>query len=343
MSLLKGLYYNICSLFPTQVLQQFPGATTLFPYHHLVSDEDVLHIKHLYEYKNIKQFTADLDYLLRYFKPISVSEIVQSITSKNKLPPNTFLLTFDDGLREVFDIIAPILYKKSIPAVFFINPGFLDNKKLFYRFKLSLIIDTIIKKNNDPVILKESNVILKKKFQSTTELIVHLRGIMDENEIVLNELAVKLGFNFAEYLKEKKPYLTTEQVNELSRQGFTIGSHSWDHPYYKFLSREEQKMQTIKSAEYVKTSFRPGYNLFSFPHMDTEVTQDFFDEMAVEYPNIDAFFGVQNQKSELKNKVLHRFNAERPQIPMNKQLNGIIMLILLQRLFKKQDVKRKYA
>ena len=77
--------------------------------------------------------------------------------------------------------------------------------------------------------------------------------------------------------------------------------------------------------------------------MDTEVTQDFFDEMALEYPAIDAFFGVQNQKSELQNKMLHRFNAERPQVAMKKQLNGILMLIFLQRLFKKQFVNRKYA
>ena len=85
------------------------------------------------------------------------------------------------------------------------------------------------------------------------------------------------------------------------------------------------------------------FNLFSFPHMDTEVTQDFFDQMATEYPGIDAFFGIQNQKQELQNKMLHRFNAERPHLPMNKQLNGILMLILLQKLFKKQNVKRKYA
>lgn len=343
MSLLKGIYYNICSIFPTQVLQQFSGATTLFPYHHLVSDEDVKHIKHLYEYKNVKQFTADLEYLLRYYKPVSVSDVIQSISANKKLPGNTFLLTFDDGLREVSEVIAPILQKKGIPAVFFINPGFLDNKELFYRFKISLVIEAITKRENDHHLLKECNIILKKKFQSTQQLIAHLRSIMDENKMVLDELAGKLGFTFEEYLKINRPYLTSAQVSELGNDGFTIGSHSWDHPYYKFLSRDEQKMQTIRSADFVKRSFHPSHNLFSFPHMDTEVTQDFFDEMAIEYPDIDAFFGVQNQKSELKNKMLHRFNAERPHLSMKKQLNGIIMLIFLQRLFKKQQVKRKYA
>ena len=343
MSLLKGIYYNICSLFPTQVLQHFSGATTLFPYHHLVSDEDVIHIKHLYEYKNVRQFTADLEFLLRYYKPVAVSDVVQTISSKKKLATNTFLLTFDDGLREVSDVIAPILQKKGIPAVFFINPGFLDNRELFYRFKISLVIEAITRKENDPGLLKECGIILKKKFQSTQQLIAHLRSIMDENKIVLDELARKLDFTFEEYLKNNRPYLTSAQVKELGNAGFTIGSHSWDHPYYKFLSLVEQKKQTIQSSEYIKNIFHPSYNLFSFPHMDTEVTQDFFDEMALEYPNIDAFFGVQNQKSELQNKMVHRFNAERPGLPMTKQLNGIIMFIFLQRLFKKQYVKRKYA
>ena len=343
MSLLKGIYYNICSLFPAQVLKQFSGATTLFPYHHIVSDEDVKHIKHLYEYKNVRQFTTDLEYLLRHYKPAAVSDIIRNMSSKKKLPENTFLLTFDDGLREVSEVIAPILQKKGIPAVFFINPAFLDNKELFYRFKISLIIEAITGTKNEPVLLKECNTIFKKKFQSTQELITHLRGIMDDDKSVLNELAGKLDFSFDDYLKNKKPYLTSAQVKELSGSGFTIGSHSWDHPYYKFLPLDEQKKQTIRSAEYVKENFHPAYNLFSFPHLDTDVTQDFFNEMVLEYPGIDAYFGVQNQKSELQNKMLHRFNAERPHLGIDKQIKGILMLIFLQRLFNKQFVKRKYA
>ena len=343
MSLLKGIYYTISSLFPTQILQRLSGTNTLFPYHHLVSDEDVKHIRHLYQYKNVSQFNADLEYLLRYYRPVPVSDVIQAMTSKKKLPRNAFLLTFDDGLREVSDVIAPILQKKGIPAVFFINPAFLDNKELFYRFKISLIIEGISRRKEDASLLRECSVILKKKFQSSEQLITHLRGMMHEDKIILDALASKLDFTYDEYLKKTRPYLTKAQVTELSVDGFTIGSHSWDHSYYKFLSLEEQKKQTIQSAEFVKENFHPPFDLFSFPHMDTEVTQDFFDQMAIEYPGIDAFFGIQNQKQELENKMLHRFNAERPQVPMNKQLNGILMLVLFQKLFKKQFVKRKYA
>src|SRR5664279_4323344 len=99
----KRAYYRACSLIPTRMLTKIFQFPTLFPYHHLVSNEDVLHIKHLYTYKNIRQFTDDLDYLLKYFRPVSVQDIVESVEVEKKMPSNGFLLSFDDGFREIYD------------------------------------------------------------------------------------------------------------------------------------------------------------------------------------------------------------------------------------------------
>ena len=44
----KKLYYSVCSLLPTGILKKIAPADIILPYHHLVSDEDVLHIKHLF-------------------------------------------------------------------------------------------------------------------------------------------------------------------------------------------------------------------------------------------------------------------------------------------------------
>src|SRR5437868_11346983 len=143
MKLLKKAYYTACSLLPSSIVKKISPVKTLLPYHHLVSDEDLLHIKHLYAYKSSTQFRNDLDYLLKNFHPVSADELSKAINTGEETPSNSFLLTFDDGFKEVYDVISPILLEKGIPAVFFVNPAFIDNKELFYRCKISLVIEEL--------------------------------------------------------------------------------------------------------------------------------------------------------------------------------------------------------
>ena len=66
----------------------------------------------------------------------------------------------------------------------------------------------------------------------------------------------------------------------------------------------------------------------------------FFEELEADAFNIDLLFGIQNQKLELTNRMVHRFNAERPDIPMQQQLNGVLMLMIIQQMLGKNKVTR---
>ncbi len=340
MSLSKKLYYNLSSRLPTLLLKKTALAGTLFPYHHLVSDKEVLHIKHLYSYKNISQFKADLDHLLKHLSPVSVNEINESVTAGRSMPKNSFLLTFDDGFREVYDIISPILLEKGIPAIFFINPAFIDNHELFYRCKISLVIERILQQKNDQTILNRCRkVFAVDSPESTVDLISTIKKINNLNKDLLNHLADVLELSFTEYLKKEKPFLSTLQVIELSNKGFTIGAHSWDHPYYDLIPNIEKLEQTIQSTTYIADQFQQKIKTFSFPHSDKGISQSFFNELSL-LSAPDLLFGIQNQKLEVFNKMLHRFNAEKPELPMCQQLNGVLLFMTIQRLMKKNIVHR---
>jgi peptidoglycan/xylan/chitin deacetylase (PgdA/CDA1 family) len=341
MSQFKKIYYAISSLLPTELVKAITPSTTLLPYHHLVSDHEVLHVKHLYPYKNVNQFKTDLDFLLKHLKPVSVTDVVEAVKTGKNLSPNSFLLTFDDGFREVHEIIAPILLQKGVPAIFFINPAFIDNRELFYRSKISLLIEEVLKLTEKNINWTSINSVCNSKLIQTKDgLIQFIKSITNANKEVLDDLAALLSVSFTNYLQTVKPFLSTEQLNDLSKQGFSIGAHSWDHPYYHLLSVDEQLKQTVSSGNYVTKEFQQPHKLFSFPHEDTSLSQLFFDRLKQEW-DADILFGIQNQKLEQQNKTLHRFNAERPGLPMSRQLNGVLLLMLFQKLTGKNTVTRK--
>ncbi|MEO8568835.1 MAG: polysaccharide deacetylase family protein [Ginsengibacter sp.] len=339
MSLFKSIYYNCSSAFPLAFLKRLYPSTCLLPYHHIVSDEDVWHIKHLYNYKNVSQFKNDLEILLKNFKPISASDLIQYIQTNNQLPKNTFLLSFDDGFREVNDVIAPLLEAKGVPAIFFINPAFIDNKKLFYRGKTSLLIHELLKNKKKPTMIHEIGDILNTQKHTIEVFIGMLKKLNNTDEALVNDLAQKLSLSFDEYLVRQKPFLTTEQLTSLDKRGFTIGAHSWSHPYYDKISFEDQLEETISSCNFVKEKTKQHSITFSFPYSDNAVSQNLFD--ALHKTEIDLMFGIQNQKVELNNNMVHRFNAERPGISLDKQLKGIMLFMAIQKKMGKQTVLRK--
>lgn len=338
MSVLKSIYYNCCSTIPIAFLKKLSPSTCLLPYHHIVSDAEVLHIKHLYKYKNIAQFKNDLEVLLKNFKPISADDLIQHICINNQLPKNTFLLTFDDGFREVHDVIAPLLEAKGIPAIFFVNPAFIDNKVLFYRSKASLLIHELLKHRDNKALILECEELLNTEGNTIEELISRIKELKSTDEKLMDNLAKKISLLFEDYLERIKPFLTTEQLISLDKRGFTIGAHSWNHPYYNQISFEEQVEQTISSCNFVKEKTGKQRITFSFPYSDAALSQKLFEELNKK--EIDLMFGIQNQKEELDNNMVHRFNAERPDVTLDNQLKGMMLYMAIQKKLGKLKVKR---
>ena len=66
-------------------------------------------------------FERQLDELGKSFTFVSLSEIDEAVAGRRTLPKRSCLVTFDDGLREQYDLAWPILRRRGIPAVFFVN------------------------------------------------------------------------------------------------------------------------------------------------------------------------------------------------------------------------------
>lgn len=293
------------------------------PFYHVVSNENLPHILN-YRHRNTVQFEKELDFYLKYFKPISLSEL---ITGKNSRK-NVFHLSFDDGLKECAEIIAPILLKKGIPATFFVNPGFVDNKRLFHKYKASLILGRL---NKSPLLIAEQ--ILKERNLHANQILK--ATILEEN--TLNEVAVLLGVNFADFLEEQKPYLTTEQLLKLKEQEFSIAAHSFNHPEFWKISEEEQMNEIKKSMDWLIEKINPEIKAFSFPFTDSGVSLNVLKALKEE--NIcDISFGTAGIKYDELEHHLQRYPVEKPG-DFKQNFKTELVYFVLRKLIGKATVK----
>ncbi|MBN2662723.1 MAG: polysaccharide deacetylase family protein [Bacteroidales bacterium] len=298
---MNNLLFSFAQLLPYSILTSTKHKKIIFPFYHTVTDSFPSHLIHLYPIKKRKDFLKDLEFFLKYYTPISVDDFIEK-----RIKRNSVLLTFDDGLVEIFDVIAPILKQKGIPAVFFVNSAFVDNKNLFYRYKVSIIIDEILKdlEKNELIeaFLKKLNVFNGNTLDSLLE-------INFLNCHILDEVYQLIGGSFYKYLQQNPVYLSSEQISKLKNQGFCIGAHSVNHPRFKNISFENQLKQTLDSVKFVHDNFNPRYNLFAFPFSDDGVSKLFFEKL-FSASDIRYTFGTAGIKNDVVHKNIQRIPME---------------------------------
>nr|WP_319272140.1 polysaccharide deacetylase family protein [uncultured Draconibacterium sp.] len=246
---------KLSPLFSTRKL--LAGKAPLFlPFYHTISDKPLSHVLN-YPVIDEKQFKQELDFYLKYFNPVSLEELAKSPN------PGSFHLSFDDGLKECAEIVAPILLQKGIPATFFVNSGFVDNKELFHRYKASLIASEMHMQPDAEVenYLYENGVPLKALLQTP----------FSKREI-LDHAAELLEIDFQSFLEKQKPYMTTSQIKELHNKGFSIGGHSHKHPEFRKISEKKQLKQIKKSMKWVQDNLNQKVKAFAFPFTDDSVS-----------------------------------------------------------------------
>ena len=252
-------------------------------FYHSVSDAYLPHISPLYKFKNTKEFEWDIDFLLKHFQPVDVNDILLYSRKEKHFEKPVFHLSFDDGLREIYDVVMPILLRKSVPATVFVNSDFVDNRDLFFRYKAALIAD----KNK----LIKSDV-LKIKYPE---------------RYFLDDLAQKMDIDFCDFLQKQQPYLTSEQLKILQKNGFTIGAHSESHPNYNLISEEEQIKQTLNSCAFVRENFAMERAFFAFPFSTEGVCENFFNRI---YNDVDLTFGISGIGNSYNGKHIDRIDME---------------------------------
>lgn len=285
----------------------------MLPHWHIVADRDVEHVSGLFKFRNIRQFDADLEFFLANYTPVSLSDVIRHLSGCGQLPKRSFMPTFDDGFREVYDTIAPILHRKGIPAVFLLITSAIDNRELCYPQKKSLLVRALDSLDNSRARQDVARALDKAGIEGA-DLASRIRSIYYRQRHIFDQLAGILQCDFSSYVSSVQPYLTSEQIKRLLAMGFDIGAHSIDHPLYSELELDEQLAETLESMRWLSTTFEYTCQSFAFPYHDADISPEFFRK-AFSFSDLQVSFGDGGVLRGTYPKNLPRFGLEKTDLP----------------------------
>lgn len=310
---------------------------TILPFYHLVSDNVPAFIKHLYAPLNTQLFRESLHWLCTNYTPIHLRELLV-LNKKGEFPPTpSFHLSFDDGLRNFYDVIFPILKEYQIPATVFLNNDFIDDQELFYRYKASLLCEEYLNTKEGKKLIALKEFMINQSIYDK-DVIHTLLSISYQNRTTLDEIAQILEFDFKQFLQDEKPYLSSVQIKDLLDNGITIGAHSFDHPQFSELTVHEQYLQVLESTTQIQQKFNLGYKVFAFPFHDIGLKKELFDLLK---GKIDLLFGTSGLKQDYLPNHLHRIDMEQGSLSAEKRIKYELASYQLKSFVGKNTIQRK--
>ncbi len=215
----------------------------------------------------ISDFRKELKFLRRYFKLISLDEAVQALKKNKQFDQPTITLTVDDGYKNNFEILFPVLKETNTPITIFLTAGLIGTKD---RTWVSQMGDMILKASGES--LKLNGLFSKQSFS--------LKSLADKRRTyakILGKLKDLSNSDRNQYLKEIEhllggvTYDTPDMLNwddarMMQKHNVFFGAHTCNHPILTNIPLEEAKKEILDSKKMIEKELGVPVKHFAYPN-----------------------------------------------------------------------------
>lgn len=244
---------------------------------------------------NPVEFRKQLEALSKEGEFVSQQDLLKSIKGEYTLPDKSILITFDDGLREQYELALPILTEMGIPAIFFINPMNSYEKKISTVHQIHLLRSFISPQN----LLKRISV-FDIDLSPAERLLAfqHYNYDQEEGAILKYFLNFKLDLNLKDFVINqlfvdffssseieafhKAYYMDLNILLDLDQLGY-LGSHTYSHQPLGLLSPENLQQEFEKSDLFFQNEGIAPPKSVSYPYGSFESCSRAVQEMAKKF------------------------------------------------------------
>jgi peptidoglycan/xylan/chitin deacetylase (PgdA/CDA1 family) len=225
---------------------------------------------------------AQLDVLERFFDFTSTAQLVESAAEDSRagrrLP---VALTFDDGKRSNLTATSPVLQRRSVPATFFVTTEPARSGALHW-FDLADRVGRVFRERGafeggpQADLVAPLREIARRTGAAEPEvrsLRVLKRVAARERDALLERLAAALALPM-QPADDDECSLSPDEVGELVRRGFTVGSHTCTHPILTREPEERVRAETMESRRLLAEWVGAPIDQFAYPNGNSSDTTE---------------------------------------------------------------------
>jgi peptidoglycan/xylan/chitin deacetylase (PgdA/CDA1 family) len=227
-----------------------------------------------------RKFEAALRFLTTHYTPVRLQDVL-SDSDGRRLPSRAVLVTFDDAYASIAESAAPLCRQFGVPAVFFVNAGFLDNQRLAPD-NLVCYVANVFGMETIRAAARAVRGAKTPELQSLTEVFTLFFPAISlaEREVFLEALRQLSRINEGGMAKGAGLYLTSKQLCDLTSFDFEIGNHTYTHVHCRALSREEFGSQVDRNKAELEALSGTKVRSFSQPYgSSTDLTPDLAEHL----------------------------------------------------------------
>ena len=243
-------------------------------YHGVISDTYEDHPLRLPNMVTVTEFRQQMNELRRLFTPVTIGDVRKWVAGSGILPSHAVLVTFDDGYANSLTHAAKVLLETNVPAVFFLPTGYIGDRRVLWPTEIYLHVYTWGK---DRLPLPDgSEIDVSDKSHARAAIATVIEEMC--KELPSEEAAHYLGQlrgcstpwavaeTFGSAGQEMFSFLSWDQVRELHRLGFDIGSHSVEHPILSRIPTERLINELRCSKQTIENQLEAECYSFAYPN-----------------------------------------------------------------------------
>lgn len=215
-------------------------------------------------------FEEQLKYIKKHFSCFWMSEISR-VLKKQTLNKPALFLTFDDGLKNNFKNVVPLLEKYNIKATFYITCNAKNNLQMLWNHEMRCLL-MMIKNRNLPKTVRNFDVESKKRWQEVRSFVEEVKGWDNTRRLkLLDDLQAAMPNPiYKNWMKEEFELMNKEDILGLP-DIVEIGSHTCSHPNLCKLSEQEARYEIKESA--ARLNKLTGRKVVSFCYPDGKFSE----------------------------------------------------------------------
>lgn len=179
-------------------------------------------------------FERQLQYLLRYFIPVRLTDFVNRLRNGDRID-KLVALTIDDGYADFLDFAYPLLCKYQVPVTVYLVTRFIEQEIWLWPDAIRFVFmkagdgfyDVSVLEKRCAVRLSDS-ASREKAWDELVEVCVRVSST--ERERLLKDLQYTLGVELPSVPSAEYNALTWSQIQGIDRDLIEFGSHTCTHP-----------------------------------------------------------------------------------------------------------------